>query len=637
MAASHHTKTSNLQYLILPTLILLASCTVPGPQRPVPSQDDALVSAEAASRAGEHLRAAEAYLAAARQIPSRRIELGLNAAEAFMLGQRGNQADQILRDLAQEQMPLEQSLDLSLLRAQLQIDRGFPRSALQTLPSQTDSWMSEQQQQKVLSLRALAFADIGDAYASAEQRIELAELLTEMVAWEENQRQILTTLRRLSPDDLRRYQARHDPQDPMSAWLSLAAALKKQLEDGGSPAQIIPAWEADFAQELTAPNRDWLTEYVGGFRQPRSVALLLPLNGRLAGAGRAIRDGFLAGYFADTGALPRVRFYDTDSSVQGALTAFQQAQNDGAEQIVGPLGKPAIQATARLRSEAGIPMLVLNRLEAPAGPNDHPFQFGLLPEDEARAVAAHMLSEGKQRAIALIPDNDWGQRVGGAFVEEYERLGGWVINLATYAPDANDHGAALKETLGLNAGLTRQRNLARLLGRPLEFEANRRNDVDAIFLAARPAQARSLKPQLRFHRAGDLPVFATSHVYDGVPRPEQDRDLDGLVFCDSPWLLSNTPIEPSRSTAATMMETAQGSGARLFALGMDAYRILPYLEWLSRFPNEAIPGATGDLSVNRELSVIRHLDFARFRRGRPTPLAPREFPMPGATAIPGSP
>lgn len=622
----------NPRVLLVLLLFALASCTTPGPQRPAPGQDRALETAEAASRAGEHLQAAEAYLAAARRHPDRRIELGLKAAEAFMLGQRGNQAEQLLLELGQEQMPLEQSLDLGLLRAQLQIDRGFPRSALQTLPQQTASWMSLEQQQRVLSLRALAYADIGDAYASANQRIELAELLTEPVAWEENQRQILTTLRRLSPDDLRRYQARHEPQDPMSAWLSLAMALKKQLEEGGSPAQIIPSWEADFAQDITAPNRDWLTEYVGGFRQPRTVALLLPLNGRLAGAGRAIRDGFLAGYYADTGTLPRVRFYDTDSSVQGALQAFQQAQNDGAEQIVGPLGKPAIEATAQLRSETDIPMLALNRIDEAIDPRSSPFQFGLLPEDEARAVAGYMLSQGKQRAIALIPDNDWGQRVGSAFVEEYERLGGWVISLASYTPDATDHGAALKETLGLNAALNRQRGLARLLGQPLEFEANRRDDVDAVFLAARPAQARSIKPQLRFHRAGDLPVYATSHVYDGVPRPEQDRDLDGLVFCDSPWLLNNTTVTPSRSEAAELMESADGSRARLFALGMDAYRILPYLEWLSRFPNEAIPGATGDLSVGRDLSVVRHLDFARFRRGRPAPLAPREIATQSAAA-----
>ena len=74
----------------------------------------------------------------------------------------------------------------------------------------------------------------------------------------------------------------------------------------------------------------------------------------------------------------------------------------------------------------------------------------------------------------------------------------------------------------------------------LEFEPRRRQDIDIVFMAAFPAGARQLMPQLAFHHGADLPVHATSHVWSGVPDPANDRDLDGVVFGDMPWLAAPT-------------------------------------------------------------------------------------------------
>src|SRR5690554_7108230 len=79
--------------------------------------------------------------------------------------------------------------------------------------------------------------------------------------------------------------------------------------------------------------------------------------------------------------------------------------------------------------------------------------------------------------------------------------------------------------------------MRRLLRQSTEFEPRRRQDADWLFLVALPQQARQIKPTLAFNFASDLPVYSTSHVYSGEPNPSKDRDLNGIVFCDTPWLL----------------------------------------------------------------------------------------------------
>ena len=171
------------------------------------------------------------------------------------------------------------------------------------------------------------------------------------------------------------------------------------------------------------------------------------------------------------------------------------------------------------------------------------------------------------------------------------------MDQAAFPPTEPDYSATLESLLALSESEAREQNLRRLLGQPIEFEPRRRHDVDFVFLAARPNQARSIKPQLRFHRASDLRVYATSSVFSGRADPDADRDMDGIVFCDIPWLLDADTGIPDRESVARALPGAAGSFARLYALGIDAYQVAPYLQWLRANPGDAFPGTTGWLSI----------------------------------------
>jgi len=136
-------------------------------------------------------------------------------------------------------------------------------------------------------------------------------------------------------------------------------------------------------------------------------------------------------------------------------------------------------------------------------------------------------------------------------------------------------------------------------------------------------------PQLRAHGLVDTPVLATSQIYGGSPSRGLDRDLDGVEFCDAPWLHGLSTGLPERDLIRSVLPSSEAN-PRLFAFGMDAYRLIPYLDWLGRNSDAFINGASGQLSLDAFGRVHRGLAWLRFEGGVPraadgalTPQAPQ--------------
>ena len=145
------------------------------------------------------------------------------------------------------------------------------------------------------------------------------------------------------------------------------------------------------------------------------------------------------------------------------------------------------------------------------------------------------------------------------------------------------------------------------------------NGTAGIFISMRPQQARLLVAQLRGARI-TAPVFATSHIYAGDANATLDRDLNGVEFCDAPWLFGPIAGRPDRAVVTSHIDSANGAGGRLFAFGMDAYALLPYLDWLTSHPDAYLNGASGQLTVDHFGRVHRLVGWARFDNGLAVPL-----------------
>ena len=233
-------------------------------------------------------------------------------------------------------------------------------------------------------------------------------------------------------------------------------------------------------------------------------------------------------------------------------------------------------------------------------------------------------NNGHSRAGLLVPETEWGARVAAAFTEQWVASGGVVAARAAYRGAAEDLAQPVRDLLGIDTSEDRAGRLRRVLRRSISHEPFPRNDLDFVFLAGFPREARLLRPQITFLRAPDLPVYATSHVFAGVPEPQRDLDLDGIVFNDMPWVLDTAPGEDAlRERILELWPAASEGFIRYYAFGADAYRLQRGLHRLADRPGEAaLAGYTGRLTVGTQAQVHIEMAWARFRNGVPEPVAP---------------
>ncbi len=401
-------------------------------------------------------------------------------------------------------------------------------------------------------------------------------------------------------------------------WLELTLLVRKSLVQQVSTEDAARYWQDyHYGHVINQANfPELVSRYGSSFPTPSRVAVLLPAEGSLAAAGKAIRDGIISAYMERPGDSS-LRFYSSGENTESALAAYQQAMRDGATQIVGPLRIESAQALAALDHHA-VPLLLLNDpgtgLEQNPQTNVKVSSLSLSQTEEAAAIAERVLAQGQDRAIIIVPENSWGQRIEAAFGSAFVRNQGRISASAYFNPATSDHSAVLTDLLKIDESQQRMQDLQSRLGIPLEFEPVRREDFDFIFLAANSAQGRELKPLLKFHNTGDVPVYAMSRVYSGIAESDSDRDLDGVVFPVTPWQLQTT------GDALPALESLRnGSFGNLFALGRDAWHLLPWLPLLAKDPDLEFHGNTGVLNLQADGHLSRQPAWAQFSSGRPIP------------------
>ncbi len=145
--------------------------------------------------------------------------------------------------------------------------------------------------------------------------------------------------------------------------------------------------------------------------------------------------------------------------------------------------------------------------------------------------------------------------------------------------------------------------------------------ADMLFMVAFPRQARLISEQLRAQQAGALSVYASSHLYDGRAGGYAATGLDGVIFCDIPWMLSPSSLSSSeRTNSARLWPGSMEANARLYALGLDAYNIIPYLGRLGTSPTTGYPGESGRLYLDAGQRLHRQLMWARYSGNTALPI-----------------
>ncbi len=587
--------------LLLSLLLALAACqTAPRQRAPIMSEMDA----QTLLLEGDFRGAADAFLALAKRDRSQRARYRLRAAEAYR--EEGDQASMqaLLKDIDRAKLPPDDAFRLDLIDAELALGRGEASSAdalLMEPPSGVPAGFAP----RFFELRARAKEMQGQTLAAIADRAALDATLEDGPDRASNAAEIQRLVASIPEDELTARLRSSERGDPLYTWLLAGARAKAEARGSGGYASDI-ATSRPIEPGVAPIVLDDIERSAYG-----RVALLLPSKGPLAPAAAALREGVFAAHFAERGERPAITVYDAGSSVEEVMAAYRAAIDAGAERILGPLSREAV--TALFQSDVPrVPTLALNYADAPALPPPGSLQFALLPEEEAAAAADRLLARGLKRALVLVPNDEVGKRAAAAFGERMRALGGQVSGSAEYDAAASDQSRTIRTLVGLEQSQGRAQFLEGMLGMDLKMEPTPRSDVDALFLFARNAQARVLLPQLRNAEATRYPIISTSAIYGGS-NSASDVELDGVEFSEVPWVLGaiNESTIPTRAQVVSL-RNASGPAARLFAFGIDAYRLLPHLEWLERNPGRPVIGATGALSADANGRIRREPAWARY-------------------------
>lgn len=603
---------------LLAILLFLAGC-VPSTiiKEPEPAHEVEMAQAAALEEAEAYAQAAALLESlAADMLPPQQQAALLRAADNYLKAEDAENASRLLGAIDTLNLP---GLDFHrrLLIAEFALGNNRPDEALSYLTEPPAEETAIDLVTRYHKLRAESFRLSGNILESARELGELDLLILDEEARLENQLAILQTLATLTDTALDLLQP--SPPGIQGGWMELARIIKAHSNQPGAIQPFIEGWRERF------PSHPAMPDLLGGYFQklkaqylrPGHLAVLLPMSGPYGNAAKALRDGFMATYYQDNPEnRPRLAFYDTSNSAD-TWPLYREAVDAGADMIIGPLNKTSVDQLARA-GELDIPVLALNQVALEVTPPGDLYQFSLSPEDEARQVAEKAWLDGHTKAAILTPRGNWGNRIFSAFANRWERLGGLIAEHQTYDSKAHDFSQPIRTLLNIDESYAHQKDLQRLLGKKLEFEPRRRKDAEFIFLAAKTQKARQIRPQLQFHYAGELPVYTTSHIYSGKVDTKKDQDLEGLMFPDIPWLLVTEGNDPlSRQNLGETFPGSQTSYRRLYAMGIDSYRLLPHLARLQNNSTEMLDGKTGNLYLDDINYVRRQLVWAEMRAGMP--------------------
>lgn len=348
----------------------------------------------------------------------------------------------------------------------------------------------------------------------------------------------------------------------LAASVAIAQSPGYILQQNQQQLQPAPGSKPAISAAVAAPANQPVASHAAG--KAIHLGLLLPLESPpLKEAAQVVKDGFDAAAAAnpDSAVQISVASLADESKV---LDGYQPLAAAGANFIVGPLTR---QGAANLVQVSKLPTLVLNTLDKAPPAGSKVWSLTLAVEAEAPQVLRLLQDDGRQQPLLLFNGEALSQRLRQAFVESWTPRAGKQLNeLDVSTLDADKLGAALASS-------------------------------DAVILALDSKEAAATRALL----PPAMPVYASSLINTQQP----PAVLQGVRFVDMPWFLM--PDHPETRGIARPNGKLTRATERLYALGVDAYRLAVALAGSKNPALVKLGGATGDLRIGKSWQVQREL------------------------------
>src|ERR1700712_348971 len=331
-------------------------------------------------------------------------------------------------------------------------------------------------------------------------------------------------VRPLDPDSgpLRSGSPRSGPSGPGPATSSPSGATRRSalgLILGapllGACSGSLSQFTSPFGASAPGPSGAPQPPLVAGTGQVK-VGVILPLSaaGNAALAAQSMRNAAEMALAEFQNPNIQLLFKDDGGSPQGAQQGTQQALDEGAEIILGPLFAQSVPATAQAARGRGVPVIAFSTDSSVAGRGVYLLSF--LPESDVNRIVEYVAGTGKRSFAALLPENAYGNVVEAAFKPVVGRKGGRIVAFEKYGADR----------------ATAARNVAQVLGTAdALFMADDGDSVVAVADALTGAGANLKNIQLLGTGLWDNPrVFASPALQGGLyaaPDPAGFRAFSG--------------------------------------------------------------------------------------------------------------
>jgi ABC-type branched-subunit amino acid transport system substrate-binding protein len=201
------------------------------------------------------------------------------------------------------------------------------------------------------------------------------------------------------------------------------------------------------SQPVPGPSGPTQQPLVAGNGQVK-VGLILPLSaaGNAGVAAQSMKNAAEMALAEFQNPNIQLLIKDDGGNPQGAQQGTQQALDEGAEIVLGPLFALSVPATAQLTRARGISVIAFSTDSSVAGRGVYLLSF--LPESDVNRIIEYAASTGKRSFAALLPDNAYGNVVEAAFKQAVGRRGGRVVAFEKYGADRASAARTVAQALG---------------------------------------------------------------------------------------------------------------------------------------------------------------------------------------------
>ena len=176
---------------------------------------------------------------------------------------------------------------------------------------------------------------------------------------------------------------------------------------------------------------------------PLNVAVLLPLTGKASSIGLGMQNAMFMALDDLQNNQMVLKFYDTDSTENGAALAAERAVREGANLLLGPLMGDEVEGVSSIALSADIP--VVSFTTSPQVLQKGIYSIGLLTGEQVDRAIAYAVSQGRLKLLLLVPDNNNGLNIVKSALMSSVAKDISLVKVGFYSPESMDFSALVKE------------------------------------------------------------------------------------------------------------------------------------------------------------------------------------------------